>query len=174
MFIKKLWNYNKYVAFTFCIIIGIWLFLNIKQGAVATPLLQYGMYSGPYFKKDTQSVFKIIADGEQIDFSTLTIAERDLIQTSLEMYLAEEETNKTSFFTIKRILTKVYLGKLMKEENYLNQITHEDFKIWFRNLLENILSKKISTIQVYAQKFVWENNVFTPASSPDKINELGF
>ena len=48
MFLKELWFYNKKATLFFLLFIAVWVFLNIKQGAVATPILQYGMFSEKY------------------------------------------------------------------------------------------------------------------------------
>lgn len=170
MFIKKIWNYNKKATIVFVLFILFWCFINVKQGAVATPLLQYGMYSSPFYLKDTQNVLHIYVNDQLIDFTKYSISERDQLQSFLEYYLAHKDNNVMVYTTMKRILSKVYFGKLMKEESYLCKLNDEDFSKWYIKVIERITQEKVFKLAAYYQKYTWQTGQLIAVSTPLKIN----
>ena len=170
MFIKKLWNYNKKVTIIFILFILSWCFINAKQGAVATPLLQYGMYSSPFYLKDTQNILHIYVNDEKIDFTKYSISERDQLQTFLEYYIVHKDNNIMVFTTMKRILSKVYIGNWMKEEDYTCTLSNEDFSKWYTKIVERITHKKIVKLAAYYQKYILQSGQLIAVSTPLKIN----
>src|ERR1700744_4254191 len=112
MFIKELWTYSKKITIAFILFIILWGYFNYKQGAVAAPLFVYGMYSGKFFIKDTQRVIQLYANNKVIDLTKYSIIDRDLLQTSLQNYVAQKTVNEGVFLTMKRILDHAYIGHL--------------------------------------------------------------
>ena len=170
MFIKKLWYYNKKAAVVFVLFILSWCFINLKQGAVATPLLQYGMFSGPFYLNDTQNVLHIYANDQLIDFTKYSMSERDQLQSFLEYYLTHKNNNVMVYTTIKRILSKVYIGKFMKEETYTCNLSDEEFSKWYIKVVEKITHEKVFKLAAYYQKYTWQTGQLIAVSKPLKIN----
>ena len=170
MFIKQLWYYNKKATVVFVLFILSWFFINVKQGAVATPLLQYGMFSTNYYLKDTQNVLHIYVNDKLIDFTKYSISERDQLQTFLEYYLAHKNNNIMVYSTMKRILSKVYIGKFMNEEVYICKLSDEEFSQWYTKIIEKITQEKVFKLAAYYQKYAWQSGKLIAVSTPLKIN----
>ncbi len=169
MFLKELWHFNKKGTVFFLLFIFIWAFLNYKQGAVATPLLQYGMYSGRYHISDTQNVILLFINKNKLDFTRYTTAEKDHMQVYLEEYLIEKENNEMVFNTMQRILKKTGIGQWMKKENYTNSVTDKDFTKWYENIIEKITGEKINQLEAFQQKYIWQFGQLTAVGTPVKV-----
>lgn len=170
LFIKKLWYFNKKSTIFFVLFILIWFFINFKRGAVATPILQYGMFSNPYYLKDTQNVLHIYVNDKMIDFTKYSMSERDQLQVFLEDYLVQKDNNEMVFTTMKRIFNKVKIGNLMKEDTYTCMLTDEDFTRWYTKIIERITHEKVQKLAAYHQKYIWQLGNFVAVTTPVKIN----
>lgn len=170
MFLKDLWRYNKKTTVIFLLFIAGWSYINYKQGAVAAPMFQYGMYSGKFYAKDTQHIFKVYVNDQPLDVTKYSMVDRDMIEISLQDYLRSDTTNRTIFFTMHRILNKAGIGRLMKEENYINQITNKKFADWYMKLLEKITGSVIKKLEVYEQEYGWKDDRLIPIAEPFKID----
>ena len=170
MFLKELWHFDKKLTVYFLLFISTWLFLNIKQGAVATPVLQYGMYSENYHRSDTLKVIRLYINNKPLNFSTLSMSARDQLQVSLENYLLQQQKNESVFNNMQRIFNKVGIGQWMKKEVYTNAVTDKQFTDWYVKLAEKITGEKIVALSAFQQKFTWQNGQLTAAASPEKLD----
>ena len=170
MFLKELWHANKKATVIFLLFISLWGFLNYKQGATATPLLQYGMYSEGYHVNDTQNVVRLYINDKAVDFSKLSMSARDQLQISLEDYLIEKQNNEMVFNTMQRILNNAGIGQRMKKEYYTNNITDKIFTAWYKKMAEKITGEKIVRLEAFQQKYIWYSGKLTPITSPVKLN----
>lgn len=170
MFLKQWWFYNKKAVLFFLLFISVWVFLNIKQGAVATPILQYGMYSEKYYSSDTQNVVRLYINNQPVDFSKLSMSARDQLQVSLESYLHQQQNNERVFNTMQRILNKAGIGQWMKKDYYVNTVTDKEFTGWYKNLAEKITGEKIFQLSAFQQKYAWQNGQLATIASPVKLN----
>jgi hypothetical protein len=170
MFLKELWFYNKKATLFFLLFIAVWVFLNIKQGAVATPILQYGMFSEKYYTGNTQEVIRLYINNKPVDFSKLSMSARDQLQVSLESYLHQQQNNETVFNTMQRIFNRAGIAQWMKKEYYVNTITDKEFTAWYIKLAEKITGEKIFQLSAFQQKYAWQNGQLTAITSPVKLN----
>lgn len=170
MFIKEIWYFNKKATMFFIIFILLWCYINVKQGAVATPLLQYGMFSSPFYLKDTQTVLHIYVNDKMIDFTKFSMSERDQLQVGLEYYLAQKRDNEMVYIIMKRILSRGSIGNLMKEEMYTCKLTDEDFTKWYTKVIERITREKVVKLAAYYQKYVLQSGQLIAVTTPLKIN----
>ena len=157
MYLKKLYFYDKKIFFLFIIYSISFLYINFKSGLIVSPIMQYGMYSTMTKISDTISINRVYVNDTILDFSQLSMADRDIIDVSLDNFYGEKINNRNVYTTIKRV-TKA--DKIMKEKVYLNSITDQVFYDWYQTLLENILNRKIHNIKILKQKYVWKNDVF--------------
>lgn len=137
---------------------------------MATPLLQYGMYSAPYYISDTQKVVQLYINNKVVDFSKLSMASRDQLQVSLENYLIEKKSNEMVFTTMQRILNKAGIGQWMKKEYYTNTITDEIFTRWYKKMAENITGENIIHLAAFQQQYIWFAGKLTAIDSPVKLS----
>ena len=157
MYLKKLYFYDKKIFFLFIIYFISFLFINFKSGLIVSPIMQYGMYSSISKMSDTISINRVYVNDTILDFSQLSMADRDIINVSLDNFYGEKIYNRNVYTTIKRV-TKA--DKIMKEKVYLNSITDQVFYNRYQTLLEKILNRKIHNIKILKQKYVWKNGVF--------------
>ena len=157
MYLKKLYFYDKKIFFLFIIYFVSFLYINFKSGLIVSPIMQYGMYSSMTKISDTISINRVYVNDTILDFSQLSMADRDVIDVSLDNFYSEKINNRNVYTTIKRV-TKA--DKIMQEKVYLNSITDQVFYNWYQTLLENILNRKIDNIKILKQKYVWKNDVF--------------
>jgi hypothetical protein len=172
MFIKELYTYNRKGAIAFIAFILLFIFLNIKWGAVAFPINEYGMYSGKYPLNDTQFVYKIHAGETYVDFTKLPMAERDKLQYSLEFYERYKANNIEVYTTMKRLMSNMLLGQLMGEKQYTVSVDRIQFANWFNQMLSAILHKEISSSEIYIQPYVWQSSQLNPVAPPYKIYQF--
>jgi hypothetical protein len=172
MFIKKLYNYSKAGCIVFLFFIGSFFFINIKQGVVAAPILQFGMFSSVFYISDTQTVAQIYLNDTLLNYADYSFAKRDIILTCLDMYLKQKETNSASFVTMKRLLSKIGIGKWMNERLYSNDITDEQFTNWYKLLLERVTKKSIYKLEIYSQKYLWNGSCLKPTGTVNKITKI--
>lgn len=172
MFLKQLWLYNKKVTLAFLVFILSWIFFNVKQGAVATPILQYSMFSENYHLRDTQNIVRLFINNQPVDFSKISVSGRDQLQVYLENYSRQQQTNELYFNTMQRILNKVGVGHWMKKECYTNTVTDQQFTAWYKQLAERITGEKIIHLSAFQQKFVLQNGRLTPVASPIKLTGI--
>ncbi len=172
MFLKECWRFNKMTTLVFVLFIFLWVYINYKQGAVATPILQYGMYSGRFYINDTQNVVRLVVNDKPLDFSNYNMSERDQMQIYLEDYISAKEKNEMVFNTMQRIFNKAGIGKYMKRDNFTNQVSDQDFTTWYKKMMEKITGEKISRLQVFQQKYIWRNGQLTAIAEPVKVTSI--
>jgi len=168
MFIKQLYLHSKWLCFIFTGFIVLFIFINYKRGVVATPVLQYGMFSEVFHKADTQVAYHIYVNDKPLDITRYDFAKRDILLISLENY-EKIKYNKIIFSTIKTVLNKAGVGGLMQQEVYSNTINDTIFTNWYTRLVEQIVQYPVLKIAVLSQKFVWLANEMQPASAPEKL-----
>lgn len=174
MFLKELWQHNKKATIFFLLFIAAWAYINYKQGAVAAPMFQYGMYAGKFYSSDTQHVIRIYVNDKLLDVTKYSMVDRDIMQISAQDYLRSDTVNKVIYTTMKRILSKVALGKLMHEEVYTNQITDKKLTEWYVKILEKIIGYPVKELELYDQEYVLQNGRLVSISAPLKIDHIAY
>lgn len=172
MFLKELWLFNKKIFAGFMLFIFLMLVINYKWGAVATPVYQFGMFSSKFYMKDTQNVYKIYVNDNQLDITKYHFAERDMLLVSLQNYTKQKSVNQSVYNTMKQIPEKIGLTGVMNPEKYLNNTTDADFTNWYRKLLESITGYPVLKLEIYQQKVQWQNGSLRSVSSPEKLSFL--
>src|SRR4051812_8913522 len=119
MYLKKLYRHNKAGFYIFILFLLAFVVINYKQGAVATPIYLYGMYSGPRYSTDSQKIYQLSVNGRQLDMSTIPFAQRDLLLLSPVNYKLQKKTNAEVFYSMQKIFPAA-LGKLVNEDRFIN------------------------------------------------------
>jgi hypothetical protein len=172
MFLKELWFHNKKAALIFILFILSCGYINYKQGAVAAPLFQYGMYSGKFFIADTQKVIRLYANDSLVDFTKYSMVERDMMEISLDNYINQEKTNSDVFSSMHHLFARLGIDGLMKKPNYTNTVTDAQFAEWYKKLVTKIIGHPIVKLNGYIQKYIWQSGRLMPVEEPLKINCL--
>lgn len=169
IFIKQIYRHSKTACF---IIIGFllaYIYINFKWGVVATPILQFGMYSTPFYVNDTVEVYVVEANGKIINGSQLSFVERDIVQLFLYNYERQEAVNQNAYYTMHKYFEMAGLGRLMDYNRYNNHISDIEFTKWYKQKLEKIIHEPVHTLAVYKQNYIWHQNSFQTSDSPVKL-----
>ena len=173
MFIKKLYQYNKALCVFFLGFIILFAGINYKWGMVATPVLQYGMYSSVFHTGDTQTVFIVEANNTMINSAEISLTERDVLQVYLENYEKERTVNEAAHQTMKKYIAWTGLAGYMKDDKYRNQVTDSIFSAWYKAKVEKITGTPVRSLHVYRQHFLWKQTKLEPADTLTKLIYIG-
>jgi len=169
MFIKKLYRYSKGMFITFIVFVMAFVVINYKWGMVATPILQYGMFSGVFHTKDTQTVYIVEANHKLINNGKISFTNRDIIQIYIDNYLRYKAVNWSAYNTMKKYIGYAGLSSFMTTDKFTAVISDTTFTNWYRSKMETITGEPITSLAVYQQHFVWEDTTLTAIDAPSKL-----
>jgi hypothetical protein len=172
MFLKQLYRYNKKIFIAVLIFLVAFVYINYKWGIVAAPVLQYGMYSGPFYLKDTQSIYIVKANGKKINQAALSFTDRDFLQLYPQSYLSQKEINANCYGTIARFMRLVGLSGFMMQDKFTNQIDDIIFGKWYCDHIKQLTKNNVDSISLYRQRFVWADTQLQPVDTPVKLLSL--
>ena len=173
MFIKELYIYNKALCIFFLLFITVFVFVNYKQGAVAAPVYQYGMFSEKFHIKDTQTVYSVFLNGKPADLAGLNFPRRDMVLVPPENYQRSKGINQTVFLSMKNIAGRINLSKFLKPEKFANNISDSLYFQWYKGMIRSITNSSTENIEVFTQKYIWDMHSLKPVSLPAKILYFG-
>ena len=173
MFIKKLYQYNKALCSLFVAGALLFLVINFKWGVVATPLLQFGMYSSVFHIKDTQVVYQVEVNGHNIHNANVSLTNRDLLQVFPDYYEKQASVNEAAYATIKKYIRYTGLSGFMKKSNYQNDINNSMFVHWYKTKVETITGSPVHALKLNKQNFVWNGDKLEPVGIASKLVEIG-
>lgn len=168
MFLRRLYRHHRTYFFAFCGFVSCFLFLNYKWGFYATPLYEFGMFSKPYHRGDSQKLYKIFVNNRLLDMGKYSFTQRDMLLWPLEAYQAQKEKNASVLATMKNGFSKFGLAAPFSEGTYCNQINDADFTAWYTKLLEKTIGYKVHRLELYSQQYVWGDNKPESSSQPKK------
>lgn len=168
MFLKALYFYNKAMFVIAMLCLGVFIFLNVKWGWVATPFQQFGMYSGQYHLKDTQVVFTILnAHGNMID-DDFPVSAIDFIQAYPYPYETMDKKNQEVYNNFSAFR---FLG-FANASHFQNKVSKEEINEWFFKRIFQKLGKPPAPATIYENKIGWGNGGMILYSSPQKIADF--
>jgi ribosome-associated translation inhibitor RaiA len=174
MNIKYIWKQHKTIAVLLCGYFVLFIGLNVKQGIVATPILQYGMFSGKKMLADTANAYVFYINNKKIALSNYSFIERDILITSLEKYLNQTENNDAVYSSFSTIVQKLNIDVSKHKEKFFNNTNDSVFKKWYNQKLESITNLDIKTAEVYQQKYTWQNNKIQLTDTAKKIFTIAY
>lgn len=167
MYLTKLYRHSKMaciILVTGCII---QLVIFYKQGAVATPFFNYGMYSDKIYPQEEYTVYKIYANGQLLKGGEFSIQDWDRVYVPLYMYLGKDSVNAGMLEVQNRLLKKLRLSPL-SENNALftnNYFDDADFMKWYKPYIASIVKKDIAELRIVKQQYKWTKTYLQPADS---------
>ena len=160
---------NKTIAILCCGYFVVFIWLNVKQGIVATPVLQYGMFSGNKTQNDTTNTYVIYVNNKKIILSEYSFIERDILLTSFDDYLDSGKNNENIYNTFYGIVQRVHVNVGYTKDKLTTNCTDSIFKVWYKQKVEEITKTKINNIEIYKQKYNWQNNNIHLLDTAQKI-----
>lgn len=163
MFLKQLYHYNKTGFAVFIAFIIAFLYLNFKWGLVATPVYQYGMYSGRYSTGDTQRVCHLYAGDHRLPVEEMHFSDRDLLFTMIEKYENQKGQNPLMYSTINNIYSRFGLTNLVKAGSYRNNVNDTIFMKWLQYFLYHKMNNSdIDSVRYDQQLYQWQQGKMRP------------
>lgn len=173
MFIRRLYRYNKALCGLFAAFIILFVIINYKWGTVATPVLQYGMYSTVFTIKDTQTAYRVLANGQPINNAAISLTSRDILQIYPDTYTRQARVNKDAYEIMKRYFGYAGLSSIMNYDRFSNTISDSLFMNWYKIQAEKITGRAINGLAIYKQHFTWQGSSLQPIDSAIKLYSLG-
>ena len=170
MFLRKLYQYNKILFFIVLIFLLGYCYLNYKWGITATPIQQYGMYSGKAFLKDTLKLYIVKANGKIIEEAAISQIERDIIQSYPDYYEKHIMSNNAVYNTVSVFFKYAGISTEKNRFKFVNTINDNQFNDWYLNKIEHIIKEPIIKIQVFKQRLCWESGRLGAIGKPTKIS----
>ena len=170
MFIRDLYRHNKAGCIIVIAFLLTYIYINFKWGVVATPVMQYGMYSSPFHIKDTQEVYQVEANKKIINSGGLSFVDRDIVQLYLFDYERQGLVNGAVYNTMRKYFRYTGLSGLMNVDKYMNHLSDTLFTQWYKQKLEKIINEHIISLAVFKQHFVWQQDRMQPTDSLTKLN----
>lgn len=167
MFLKELYRHSKAGCFVVIFFLLAYIYINVKWGIVATPVLQFGMYSSPFHIKDTQEVYMVKANKRMVNGSQLSFNDQDIVQFFLHDYEKQQLVNEAVYNTMHNYPG---LNNLMSYKNFTNHVTDTAFTRWYKQKLEKIIGEPIDSLSVFKQDLIWQLNGLQASGTPIKIN----
>lgn len=169
-----IWKQHKTIAILLCAYFLLFIGLNVKQGIVANPVLQYGMFSGKQTLADTSTAYVFYINNGKVALTNYSFTERDILITSLNKYLSQKENNEAVHTSFATILQKLNIDVSKRKEIFLNNTADEIFKNWYKQKLEKILNHHIKNAEVYTQKYYVQLNKIIKSDSTQKIFTIAY
>lgn len=169
MFLKKLYRYNKLLALMVAGFLLGYIYVNYKWGMTATPVQQYGMFSGKYFIKDSLLLYTVKANDKIINSAALSLIERDLVQSYPDYFEKQQHTNEAIFNTVNIYFNYLGISAAKNKYKFINNTSDAVFSNWYRSKMEDIINEPIRSLEVYKQNVVWDNKKLQLIDTPVKI-----
>lgn len=147
MYIKQLYQHNKFLFAVMLLFIVCQLFINFKRGIVISPFYHYGMYSEVMKPKDSYDVFGIVADGETLPAKNFSAQQWDKIMQPIIYYSRHKEWNMDMYNQVHR------LTGISDTSKYISNVQKKDFFDWYRRYLSYILKKEVRSLTVQQKTY---------------------
>ncbi|RYY50188.1 MAG: hypothetical protein EOO06_04670 [Chitinophagaceae bacterium] len=163
MLIRQLYRFNKLWFAAFILFICAFLYINLKWGYSASPVYQFGMFSGPYQPGDTQLVYRLYNGNVEINPVTqLNGVDRDVIYTALNRFETQASQNDNIYHTTQRFYKALHLSRFMKQENFQNSVGESDLQAWLNFYLSKRTRHSDFDVKVNKQMFHWRGGKMVP------------
>ncbi len=172
MFIKILYKHSKAGCIGFVAFILAFLFINYKWGVVATPILQFGMFSSKSFFKDTQTLYWIEANNKIIDCAKISQEERDVLQYYPEYYEKQEKLNHAAYSVFKKFVNIASTNSLIAKVKFTNNLNDSIFSVWYKGKVEKIINEPVINLAIFKQHFTIIENKMTSIDNPQKVSYI--
>ncbi len=169
MFITELYKQSKIMFLCFSAFVVCFLVINYKWGAVATPVLHYGMYSGKYYVTDTITFYSINVNGKPLNASSLTVGEYDKLQNSIDQYVSYEQKNKMVYTTMHPYFHRLHLMDFSHGNPFIVAVSTKDYYQWVKNKIEDVIGQPVAEFAATRQSLRWNGTILQPVGTGIKI-----
>jgi hypothetical protein len=142
MYLKTLFNQNKFWFVVVIAFIACQLFINFRHGMVFSPFYHYGMYSDVMKPQQGYPVFGLVVDGEELKAKDFSPQRWDKIVQPLVYYTKHQQWNAGIFSEVHR------LTRISDTAKYFNKLTKNDFTFWYKQYLSAMLGKEVMNVVI--------------------------
>ena len=165
MFLLKLYRFNKLAFFAFISFITAYIFLNYKWGLVATPIYQFGMYSGIEHTSGEYKTYAITVNDQQLNLNDFSAPQLDAMLIPIKHFKAQKENNAAVYKVFTNVFSKAGISGILKDANFDNNITDGEFTHWYLRSLSKILNYTVNSFQITSRNHLWQSDHFVPVHS---------
>ncbi len=158
-FLYKVYRYNKKLFFFFLAFAVFTLFCNLA-GFEITPFYVWGMYSQKEIAPKEYPVFRIIANGKLVDYSSGYFpANRFFLQSPLAYYAqAKTEGDPTAVFLEQKLKDKYsfvqpYAPRVLNSGKEISE-----FPAWYSRYLQQTTGEKVDSLKVDLLQISYQND----------------
>jgi hypothetical protein len=159
MFLKQLYQHNKFIAILVMAFFAVQIFINYKQGAVASPFYHYGMYSATMKIDSAYDIRLVYSKGQILRGQDISIRHWDKLHNTIEKSTNEQATNDSILLTVNKFFNKLHWP--IDPQNFRNS--------WLRQKEEDRLpAYQLFSLQEFAidsviiKKYVWQQAQLVP------------
>ena len=165
MFLKALYQYHKGM---FCLFVGFvcaFVFINYKWGMVATPIYQYGMFSGQQDLKDSFPLLQVYINEAPVNMSKYHFVEKDYMLVMPKKYLSAAGQNEQLRVTMQSFFAKFGGSRIVRTTSDTLADT-TIFMRWYQQQLGKFVPTPIRTIQITQQHYLWNGQHAVAQATP--------
>ena len=153
-YITRLYKHNKLLAVIVILFALLQLINNIRQDIAISPVYSYGMYSERINPSSTYIVPEVFVNGKQLQTKNYTPQQWDNIIVPVSKFYEQKDWNSAMWQTdIRRLLP------FSDSTKFLNTMTEDQFKNWYKNHLPFILNEKVDTINISFNSYQFNNTI---------------
>ncbi len=159
MYLKQLYRHNKLLAFFVGTFFAIQIFINYKQGAVASPFYHYGMYSAVMKIDSVYDVRLVFSKGKILRGQDFSIRNWDKLHNMIEKSSNAQSTNDSILLTVQKFFNKLHwpVDASKFRNNWLRQKEGEKLSAHQLFALQDFAPDS-----VISQKYVWKQAKLVP------------
>ncbi len=100
---RQLFRQNKVIFAALVTFIAFFITVNLKWGAVATPVYTYGMFSGKMKLSDTVHTYRLLVNNREFPLSSLHFSSRDMLTETYKRFYIKDKVNSSIEQTMRRV-----------------------------------------------------------------------
>jgi hypothetical protein len=151
LYLQQLYRHNKWLAALVIAFFAVQLFINYKQGVVASPFYHYGMFSAPAKIKHQYAVNSFFVNGQLLRGQDFTPQQWDKIYVTYDAYVTAAATNDSLNAIREMIFSKLH-WPLGNRQHFFNDTANWNPGFGFHN---SIFRHETDTVGVTTSLHKW-------------------
>ena len=161
MFLAQLYQHSKWLFTCLVAFLLAMLLINYKWGITAAPVHQYGMYSAKTALTDIQQVYELSVNGRPVDITRYNTFDRDMLLVSIEDFEKQQRVNEEAYATMKNIFRRAGLAGIMREQQFLGQVSPVQFTSWYKEQLQKRSGYRVDSFSIFKRPYIWKDDRLT-------------
>lgn len=160
MYLKQLYQHNKWLFCAIVLFITGQLSNNIRQDIAISPVYSYGMYSMPVTPSNSYTVPEIFINGKQLQAKDFSPQQWDNIILPVTKFNAQQNWNLNQWQQdISRLLP------FSDSLKFVNNITEAQFRKWYSKRLLSISDQPADSVCIAFASYYFNGSFFIKATN---------